>query len=52
MPYWPRDRYLELAPAYWAGTRQRLLPKELDAELGHVTVPPPAPDAAEQPLPD
>lgn len=48
MPYWPRDRYLELAPAYWAGTRRRLVAKELDAELGHVTVPPASADAAEQ----
>jgi len=40
MPYWPRDRYLELAPAYWAQTRARLDPVELDAELGSVTVPP------------
>lgn len=45
MPYWPRDRYLELAPAYWAGTRRRLVAKELDAELGHVTVPPASADA-------
>lgn len=48
MPYWPRDRYLELAPAYWAETRQRLVAKELDAELGHVTVPSAPPDAPEQ----
>jgi len=43
MPYWPRDRYLELAPAYWAQTRARLDPAELEAELGFVTVPPPCP---------
>ena len=48
MPYWPRDRFLELAPAYWAQTRARLDPKELEAELGHVTVPPILADAAEQ----
>jgi transposase len=52
MPYWPRDRYLELAPAYWARTRERLEPGELDAELGHVTVPPPPSHTAEQPLSD
>ncbi len=48
MPYWPRDRYLELAPAYWACTRERLDPAELALELGHVTVPPASPDTAEQ----
>jgi transposase len=42
MPYWPRDRYLELAPKYWAATRARLDPKELELPLGHITVPPPA----------
>jgi hypothetical protein len=48
MPYWPRDRFLELAPAYWAQTRARLDPKELEAELGHVTVPPRLADRTEQ----
>ncbi len=47
MPYWPRDRYLELAPKYWAKTRARLDPKEMARPLGHVTVPPP-PIAEEQ----
>jgi transposase len=41
MPYWPRDRYLELAPRYWAATRRRLDQRELELPLGHVTVPPP-----------
>jgi hypothetical protein len=48
MPYWPRDRFLELAPAYWAQTRARLDSKELEAELGHVTVPPILKNTAEQ----
>ncbi|MEY4582975.1 MAG: hypothetical protein RL701_7678 [Pseudomonadota bacterium] len=48
MPYWPRERFLELAPAYWAQTRARLDPTELEAELGFVTVPPPAADTSEQ----
>lgn len=48
MPYWPRERFLELAPAYWAQTRARLDLTELEAELGFVTVPPAAADAAEQ----
>jgi transposase len=42
MPYWPHHRYLELAPKYWARTRARLDPRELELALGHVTVPPPA----------
>ena len=42
-----RDRYLELAPKYWRATRARLDPRELERELGHITVPPPA--AKEQP---
>ena len=48
LPYWPRQRYLELAPAYWADTRARLDPNELDAELGHITVPPVTARAPEQ----
>jgi hypothetical protein len=48
MPYWPRDRYLELAPAYWAQTRARLDPVELKAELGFITVPPVLVDTAQQ----
>jgi hypothetical protein len=51
MPYWPRDRYLELAPAYWARTRQRLDLTELATELGHLTVPSAPLDTAEQPPP-
>lgn len=49
MPYWPRDRYLELAPAYWQQTRARLVPAEIEAELGFITVPPLA-DTPEQAL--
>jgi hypothetical protein len=48
LPFWPRERYLELAPAYWAHTRQRLDPAELDLELGTITVPPLAPHTTEQ----
>ena len=48
MPYWPRERFLELAPAYWGQTRARLDPTELEAELGFVTVPPAAANAAQQ----
>lgn len=50
MPYWPRDRFLELAPAYWAQTRARLESAEIEAELGAITVPPRVAEAAEQTL--
>lgn len=43
LPHWPKDRYLELAPLFFAATRARLAPAELDRELGPVTVPPPLP---------
>ena len=53
MPYWPRERFLELAPAYWADTRARLVPDELLSELGHITVPAPGvtPNTSEQSSP-
>ena len=43
---WPRDRYLELAPKYWAATRARLEPGELLREVGPLTIPPPLAPAA------
>lgn len=45
--HWPTDRYLELAPKYWARTRARLAGAELALDVGPLTVPPPAPE--EQP---
>lgn len=39
LPYWPRHRYLELAPKYWAATRARLIESELALPVGHITVP-------------
>lgn len=51
LPYWPRERYLELAPKYWSRTLGRLDPNELEPELGLITVPPPLPRAAEQQMP-
>jgi transposase len=48
MPVWPRERYLELTPAYWTSTRARLDPAELATEVGPITVPPPLPDTTEQ----
>lgn len=41
MPYWPRDRYLELSPKLWRITRARLDEGELALRRPHVTVPPP-----------
>lgn len=40
MPYWPRDRYLELAPKFWAVTRAKLDVEEMRRQLGPVTAPP------------
>ena len=41
LPYWPKDRYLELAPTHWRATRARLLPEQLDTPLSDFAVPPP-----------
>jgi hypothetical protein len=48
MPYWPRERYLELAPFRWKQTRARLDVAELQREVGPISVPPPLSDSAEQ----
>lgn len=40
LPFWPSERYLELAPKYWMATRARLNSVELAAEVGTITVPP------------
>ena len=50
LAHWPKDRYLELAPKYWAATRDRLDPQQLARELGPLTVPPQL-AAAEQQAP-
>jgi transposase len=41
VPYWPKHRFIELAPKYWIATRARLNANELAAPLGVITVPPP-----------
>lgn len=41
LPYWPSDRYLELAPQYWAATRSRLNPDELAMPISAFEIPPP-----------
>lgn len=48
LAHWPKDRYLELAPKYWAATRVRLDPAELAKEFGPLTVPPPIPATAKK----
>ena len=40
LPYWPKERFLELAPKYWARTRARLDPLELEVPIGEISVPP------------
>jgi transposase len=40
IPQWPRDRYIELAPAYWVATRAKLVAAELAAPLAFFTIPP------------
>jgi hypothetical protein len=40
LPYWPKERHLELAPKHWAATRSNLNPVELDTWLCPFTVPP------------
>ncbi|MFP2926883.1 IS66 family transposase [Pyxidicoccus sp. 3LG] len=48
LAHWPRERYLELAPKYWAATRSRLVAAELDAEVGALTVPKPLSTPSEE----
>jgi len=48
LAHWPRERYLELAPKYWAATRARLVAAELAAEVGELTVPEPLAASAEE----
>ncbi|MBC7793851.1 MAG: transposase, partial [Clostridia bacterium] len=47
LPHWPRERFIELAPKNWARTWSRLNAKQVDADFGWITVPPPEeqPDA-------
>lgn len=39
LPFWPRDRYLELAPKFWAETRARIDARQLIEPLGVIDVP-------------
>ena len=49
LPYWPRERFLELCPRDWIATRARLDPAELERELGPLTVPESTSSSTEQP---
>lgn len=40
LPYWPRQRFLELAPKFWAATRSRIDAVQLAKEIGVIDVPP------------
>lgn len=42
LPFWPRERFIELAPKNWAATKALLNAAELDKPVGIITVPPPA----------
>ncbi len=39
VPLWPEHRMLELAPLFWARTRDRLDPTALAAEVGPISIP-------------
>ena len=39
VPYWPKERMLELAPKNWVATRAKLVAAELAAPAGAITVP-------------
>jgi len=39
LPYWPKERMLELAPKHWQATRAKLRAEELDAPLCSFTIP-------------
>jgi hypothetical protein len=42
LPHWPRERFLELAPKYWATTRTRLDAAQLAKEFGPLSIPEPS----------
>lgn len=41
LPYWPKDRYLELSPKCWTATRAQLNTQELERPAGAFTIPAP-----------
>lgn len=48
LPHWPTERFIELAPKYWAATRSRLDARELAAEVGALTIPEPVTSPAQE----
>jgi hypothetical protein len=40
LPFWPRERYLELSPLHWSATRATLDQSQLERPAGLITVPP------------
>jgi transposase len=40
LPQWPRERHLELWPAFWRATRATLRDDELNQPVGWLTIPP------------
>jgi transposase len=40
LPHWPRDRFLELAPKFWAATRSCINADQLAKQVGVVDIPP------------
>jgi transposase len=49
LPHWPRDRFLELAPKYWAATRARFDLAQLAAEFGPLSIPQPCAPSEQPP---
>jgi len=41
LPYWPKDRYIELSPLHWRETRARLSEEQLANPVCEIDVPPP-----------
>ena len=39
LPFWPKDRHLELAPKNWSATRAKLRTDELESPLAGFTIP-------------
>jgi transposase len=39
LPNWPRERFIELAPKHWLATQATIDARELNAEVGEITVP-------------
>ena len=48
LPFWPRERYLELSPKFWAATRARISPAQLLPDVGFIDLPPAVADATQQ----